>query len=159
MIKKQNETKRWREERRERAWKLKQAGWKQSDIAEALGVTKGAVSIWIKRAKEGGEEALKIRYSPGAPRRLKNEQRKQLLEVLEKGAEEYGFRGEVWTNARIAKVIKREYGVSYHPAHVSKIMKKLGWSPQKPIRRAQQQKEAEIERWKTEKWPKLKKKP
>lgn len=149
----------WKEERRKRAWALYQAGWKQKDIAEALGVTKGAVSQWIKRGKQGGAAALKDRPKPGAPRRLSTEERQRIPELLQRGAENFGFRGEVWTCSRVAKVIEREFGVRYHPAHVSRILKELGWTPQKPIRRAKQRQEAQIQRWKEERWPELKKRP
>jgi transposase len=149
----------WKEERRKRAWALHQAGWKQKDIAEALGVTKGAVSQWIRRVREGGEVALQDRPKPGAPRRLSTAERQQIPDLLARGAESFGFRGEVWTCSRVAKVIEREFGVKYHPAHVSRILKDLDWTPQKPIRRAKQRKEAEIQRWKEERWPELKKRP
>lgn len=149
----------WKEERRKRAWTLFQKGWRQKDIAEALGVTKGAVSQWIKAGKEGGAAALKTRKSPGAPRRLSAEARQQIPSLLERGAESFGFRGDLWTCSRVAKVIEREFGVAYHPAHVSRILKELGWTPQKPIRRARQRKEAEIRRWQEERWPELKKRP
>ncbi len=122
----------WKEERRKRAWALHQAGWKQKDIAEALGVTRGAVSQWIKRGREGGEAALKDRPKPGAPRRLSTAERLQLPDLLARGAESFGFRGEVWTCPRVAKVIEREFGVRYHPAHVSRMLKDLDWTPQKP---------------------------
>jgi len=152
-------SKSWKEERRKRAWTLYQDGWKQKDIAEALGVTKGAVSQWIKMGREGGEAALKDRPKPGAPRRLSIAERQRIPELLELGAESFGFRGEVWTCSRVAKVIEREFGVKYHPAHVSRILKDLNWTPQKPIRRAKQRREAEIQRWKEKRWPELKKRP
>jgi transposase len=151
------EPKSWKEERRKRAWVLYQAGWPQKQITEALGVTKGAVSQWIKAGKEGGEAALKSRKSTGAPPLLSSEERQRIPVLLERGAESFGFRGNLWTCPRVAKVIESEFGVKYHPAHVSRILKKLGWTPQKPIRRAKQRKEAEIQRWKAERWPELKK--
>ena len=149
----------WKTERRKRAWALYQAGWKQKDIAAALGVTKGAVSQWIKRGKEGGETALEEQPKSGAPPRLSLTDRQKLPELLARGAESFGFRGELWTCPRVAQVIQSEFGVQYHPAHVSRILKDLGWTPQKPIRRAKQRKEAEIQRWKDERWPALKKRP
>jgi len=151
------EHKSWKEERRKRAWKLFQAGWAQKQIAEALGVTKGAVSQWIKAGKEGGEAALNSKKSSGSPRRLSTEERRRIPGLIERGAESFGFRGNLWTCPRVAQVIERELGVKYHPAHVSRILKELGWTPQKPIRRAKQRKEAEIQRWKAERWPELKK--
>ncbi len=148
----------WREGRRLRAWELKQKGWSQQRIAEALGVSKGAVSQWMKRAREGGLEALKRQPAPGAQPRLSEEQRAQEVpELLERGAEAHGFRGEVWTCARVAEVIRREFGVSYHPAHVSRLLKALRQSLQKPQRRANQRDEETIEHWKEQRWPSLKK--
>jgi len=148
----------WREGRRLRAFELKQEGWSQQNIARALGVGKGAVSQWMKRAREGGgKEALRKRSSPGAPPRLSADQRARLPGLLEKGAVAHGFRGEVWTCQRVARVIKREFGVGYHPAHVSRILKGLGFSLQKPDRLADQRDEDAIEEWREKRWPELKK--
>ena len=149
----------WREGRRLRAWELKQEGWKQQDIARALGVSKGAVSQWMKRAKQQGVEALKHRSPPGAEARLSEDERAKLPELLARGAPTYGFRGEVWTCARVAEVIRKEFGVSYHPAHVSRLVRTLGLSLQKPMRRANQRDEDAIRHWKEERWPELKKGP
>src|SRR3954452_25129724 len=125
----------WREGRRLRAFELKQLGWSQQQIAQALGVSKGAVSQWMKRARDGGGgvEALKRQPAPGAPPRLSEEQRAKVPELLQRGAEAHGFRGEVWTCERVAKVIRREFGVSYHPAHVSRLLKALGQSLQRSL--------------------------
>ena len=147
----------WREGRRLRAWELSEQGWKQRDIARALGVTAGAVSQWLKRGREGGVEALRHRPSPGAPPRLSREQLERLPELLERGAPAYGFRGEVWTCSRVAEVIRREYGVRYHPAHISRILKALRLSVQKPVRKARQRDEEAIKRWREERWPELEK--
>jgi transposase len=152
----------WREGRRLRAWELKQEGWKQQDIARALGVSKGAVSQWMKRAKQEGIEALKHKPPPGAKARLSEGERAKLPELLAQGAPAHGFRGEVWTCARVAEVIRKEFGVSYHPAHVSRLVRALGLSLQKPVRRANQRDEEAIRRWKEEqeeRWPELKKGP
>ncbi len=85
----------WREGRRRRAWELKEQGWKQQDIAAALGVTPGAVSQWLKRAREQGVEGLRRHPAPGRQPRLTPEQVAQLPELLAQGAEPYGFRGQV----------------------------------------------------------------
>jgi transposase len=148
----------WREGRRLRAWELKQKGWKQKDIAEALGVTPGAVSQWMKRVREGGEVALRRRVAPGAPRRLRPEQLTHLTDLLAKGAEACGFRGAVWTQARVAAVIRQEFGVVYHPRHMGRVLRALGWTQQKPIRRASQRNEEAIQRWRVEDWPQSEKK-
>ena len=149
----------WREGRRLRALELKERGWKQSEIAEALGVSEGAVSQWMKRAREEGAEALRHKPPPGAPSRLSDEQRARLPKLLAQGAPAHGFRGEVWTCERVAVVIRREFGVSYHPAHVSRVVRALGLSLQKPMRRANQRDEQAIRHWKEQRWPELKKGP
>jgi transposase len=149
----------WREERRKRAWELKQQGWKQKEIAEALGVTEGAVSQWMKRGKEGGEEALKACPAPGVTPRLSAEQKAQLPALLAKGAPAYGFRGDVWTASRVAEVIEQCFGVRYSRDHAGAIVRKRGWSPQHPIEKASQRDEEAIAAWKTERWEELKKSP
>jgi transposase len=147
----------WREGRRLRAFELNREGWSQQRIADALGVSKGAVSQWMKRAREGGIEALKRQPAPGATPRLSEEQRARVPELLERGAEAHGFRGEAWTCERVAIVIRKEFGVSYHPAHVSRLLKALRQSLQKPQRRANRRDEEAIERWKEKRRPQLKK--
>jgi transposase len=112
----------WREGRRLRAWELQREGWKQQEIADAFGVSKGAVSQWMKRGREEGVEGLRRRIAPGATPRLSEEERARLPELLAQGAPAHGFRGDVWTCERVAKVIRKEFGVSYHPAHVSRVV-------------------------------------
>ena len=149
----------WREERRLRAWALHQQGWMGKTIAEALGVSQGAVSQWLKRAREGGVEALYSHPPPGPTPRLSAEQLAQLPRLLSQGAEAFGFIGEVWTAKRVAAVIREAFHVRYHPDHVGRLLRAAGWSPQKPVRRATQRDEAAIERWITERWPALQAKP
>src|SRR5829696_3797679 len=149
----------WREERRLRAWALHQQGWTGKTVAEALGVSKAAVSQWLKRGREGGVEALYAQPPPGPTPRLTAEQRGQLPGLLSLGAEAFGFLGEVWSAKRVAAVIRQEFQVHYDPDHVGRLLRAAGWSPQKPIRRATQRDEAAIERWITKQWPALQAKP
>jgi len=145
----------WREWRRFRALQLKQQGWYQRGIAEALGVSEVTVSRWLALARVGGPEALRAHPAPGHPSELLPAQQRMIPEFLWHGPEAYGFRGAVWTCARVAKVIEEEFGVTYHKGHVARLLKKLHWTPQTPIRRAIQRDEAAIERWRTEVWPEL----
>jgi transposase len=147
----------WRDERRKQAWKLKQQGWKQNKIAKALGGSSGAVSQWMRRGREGGEAALLARPPRGAQARLTLEQLRQLPALLAKGAESSGFRGKVWTARRVAKVIEQTFGVRYSRDHVSYLLRKIGWSRQKPEERATQRDEEAIKAWRDERWPALKK--
>jgi transposase len=149
----------WREGRRQRAWELKQHGWKQQDIAAALGVTPGAVSQWLKRGREQGVEGLRRHPAPGRQPRLTPEQRAQIPALLEAGAEAYGFGGQIWTCQRVAAVIRRTYGVSDHPAHVSRLLHAARQSVQRPRTRATQRDETAIQAWWQERWPPLEQKP
>lgn len=148
----------WREARRFQAWQLKQKGWKQADIAEALGVTPAAVSQWLKRARAGGVSVLRTRSGGGAKPKLTATQLDRLPELLGAGPEAYGFRGEVWTRSRVGAVIKKEYGVSYSDVHVGRLLRRIGWSLQKPMERADQRDDEAVKRWQEETWPELKKK-
>jgi transposase len=147
----------WKEARRLQAWRLKQRGWSQRQIAEALGVSEGAVSQWMRRARNSGPDALRHCPPPGARRRLTDEQLARLPALLHQGPEAYGFRGAVWTRTRIAVVIRVEFGISYHPAHISRVCQAIRWSPQKPARRARQRDEVAIAHWRDETWPAIKK--
>lgn len=138
------------------AWQLGQLGWKQRQIATALGVTEGAVSQWLGLARRDGPAALVARSHPGPAAKLDRDQMRLIPDFLGHGAEAYGFRGEVWTCARIAMVIEEEFGVTYQRGHVSRLLKALHWTPQMPIARAIQRDEQEIGRWRIEVWPRLK---
>ena len=138
-----------------RALSLEQQGYSQRAIAEALGISPAAVSQWLAAAQLDGAEALRSHPPPGRPCRLTAQQMRLIPEFLSHGAEAYGFRGQVWTCARIAKVIEEEFGVSYHKDHVGRLLKELQWTPQVPIKRAIQRDEKAIERWRVEVWPEL----
>ena len=146
----------WREWRRMQAWRLKQLGGKQRDIAVALDVTEGAVSQGMATARSEGPAALLARPRPGHPPKLGPDQWRLVPDFLSHGAEAYGFRGEVWTCVRVAKVIQEEFGISYHQGRVSRLLKQLHWTPQMPIARAIQRNEQEIEQGRVEVWPRLK---
>lgn len=138
-----------------RALSLGQQGYSQRAIAESLGISPAAVSQWLAAAERDGPDALRSHPPPGRPCRLTVQQMRLIPEFLWHGAEAYGFRGQVWTCARIAKVIEDEFDVSYHKDHVGRLLKELQWTPQVPIERATQRDEKFIERWRVEVWPEL----
>ena len=146
----------WNEGRRLQAWQLKQRGWSQRQIAAALGVSDGALSHWMTRAREGGPAALRRRPSPGAPRRLPCAQLARLPDLLHRGAAAYGFRGAVWTRSRVAAVMRLACGVTAPPTHVGRLCQAIRGSPQKPVRRARQRDEAAISRWREDTGPAIK---
>jgi transposase len=141
--------------RRFRAFSLAQHGLSRRDIAEAGGASQTTVSRWLARARHGGPEALRARPSPGAPPKLPAAHKALIPEFLWHGAEAYGFRGGVWTCARIAQVIEGEFGVRPRKGNVGKLPRELRWAPQVPSRRALQGDEEAIRRWRTEAWPEL----
>jgi len=145
----------WHEWRRLRAVRLKDQGWLQRSIADALGVSEVSVSHWLTRAHDGGLAALHTRPGAGRQPKLSCDQMSRIPEFLWHGPEAYGFRGQVWTCARIASVLKEEFGVSYHKAHVSRSLRELHWTPQIPIKRAIQRDEEAIRRWRDDAWPRL----
>lgn len=115
-----------REARRFRALALKEQGWKQARIAEELGVTPGAVSQWLKRVREEGRTALQSRKGGGPKPRLQDEEIKRLPDLLARGPQAYGFRGNSWTRSRIIAVIQQVYGVEFSHGHIGRIMRKSG---------------------------------
>ena len=115
----------WKEARRKRAFELKQQGWKQKDIAEAFAVSPAAVSQWLAKAREDGGAEWRAQPRPTGPIKLTEAQLHVIPELLSHGAEAYGFRGEMWTCARVAAVLWEEFGVSYHKAQISRLLKRL----------------------------------
>lgn len=149
-----NTFKNWKELRRKRALELKKQGWKQCRIAQALGVSKAAVSQWVNNLNKSESEAWRAKPQGHRPSKLTQQQLQDVPALLSHGAEAYGFRGQLWS---VCQVIKEEFDVAYHKAHVSRLLKALKWTPQMPIERASQRNEAAIEKWRVEVWPSLKK--
>jgi transposase len=145
----------WREIRRQRAWELFQQGWPQRQIAQALGVSEGAVSQWLAAARHAGAHALRSRPHPGPQPRLSPEQQARVCALLRQGAVALGFHGNRWTQQRVREVIRREFGVTYSPSHLSRLLDQWHFSSQKPIRRARQRDEASICQWRESRYPAL----
>lgn len=148
-----------REFRRLRAVELYKQGWRPVRIADALGVTRGAVSQWLKLYREKGIEALRYKRISKKPARLSQPQKVELVAMLSQGAESFGYVGQIWTQARVGELIERKFGVRYHLNHVGKILKACGWTYQKPVSRASQRNEEAVRQWCAERWPELKKRP
>ena len=146
-----------RERRRLQAMALLEQGWSQAEVAERFGVTQGAVSQWKKAYQRDGPAGVKARPHPGPKPKLSAKQREQLAALLLKGAEAHGYRTGLWTLSRVAEVIQKRFGVSYDISGVWHVLHKLGWSCQKPERRARERDEDAIAQWRRRDWPRIKK--
>jgi transposase len=138
---------------------MHQQGYKQRPIAQALGLSQGGVSHILQRVQRDGEAAIQRRKAPGGQAKLTLEQKSELLAMLSQGAEAFGFHGDVWTRERVGVLIERTFGVHYHVDYIGPLLRRCGWSVQKPVVRATQRDEAVIEQWRNERWPELKKTP
>jgi transposase len=147
------------EARRRRALALLEEGHSLNAVARRLGCAPSSVMRWRNAVRHRGERGFQVGRSPGRPPKLTARQRRQLVRLLLAGPLAQGYRTDLWTTARVAAVIAQHFGIQYHPDHVGRLLHALGWSPQKPERRALQRDEAAIARWKREAWPRIKKTP
>lgn len=133
-------------------------GWTQVQVAEFLGVHPVTVAKWMARRRADGPAGLAAKPTPGRPRFLTPVQERQVLRCLADKPTEHGFRTDLWTARRVAELIRRRFEVSYHPNYLREWLSKRGYSPQKPRRRPKQRKQAVIDRWVAEDWPRIQKK-
>ena len=147
------------ERRRQRAMALLADGTRAADVARAVGTSRASVTRWRQAYEAGGHEALKAKPHPGGKSRLTDAQRKRLVRMLLQGPRKHGYATELWTLSRVAELIAVTFGVEYHPSAVWHILRKLGWSCQKPERRARERDEQAIAAWRQQEWPRIKKRP
>jgi transposase len=147
------------EARRFEAARMFARGESQAAVAKALGVSSAATNHWHHAWKAAGRRGLKAAGRAGRKPQLGPEALARVEHALRAGPAAHGFSTDLWTLPRVAAVIKRVTGVAHHPGHVWKILRKLGWSLQRPARRARERDEVAIARWKSERWPQLKKRP
>ena len=147
------------ERRRRRAMVLMDQGMRPSVVARAVGTSRASVTRWRQAVEARGLEALESKPHPGGISRLTLGQRKGLLRLLLQGPGKHGYGTELWTLARVADVIAVAFGVQYHPSAVWHILRAMGWSCQKPERRARERDERAIRRWRQRDWPRIKKRP
>jgi transposase len=151
-------------ERREKM-RLRAAGWfaegvSQAEVARRLDVSPQAVSTWHRGWVEGGADALRSAGPPGARRRVSDERFADVAAVLEAGPEASGFTGQIWTLARVGRVISQVTGVVYaSPSSVWRLLKAHGWSRQRPARRALERDEEAVTTWRSTVWPQVKPRP
>lgn len=141
--------------RRRKGMRMLERGHSQAEVARACEVTRQTTSNWARMV---AEDAQAWRRKPlGRPAALEADDLKRLSKLLLEGAIGNGFATEVWTLARVAKLIEREFGVTYSVANVWHVLRALGFSSQRPTGRAIQRDEQAIKAWRTKRWPALKK--
>lgn len=138
---------------------LLRSGKTYQSVAAAVNASLSSVVRWAQHFRRGGNDALRPKPAPGRPPRLTPPQKRKLLRLLKQGPLAAGYTTDLWTLARIAKLIEKLFGIGYHPSHVWRVMTHLDWTCQKPERRATQRDEQAIARWKTDEWPRIKKSP
>jgi len=143
------------ERRRRRAVELIRQGERPTRVAHFLGVDRSSVYRWRQCAAKG-PEALAAQPHPHRPSRLTDTQLKRLEALLLQGAQAHGWPNALWTTARVAVVIHREFGIHFHHDHVGRFLRaRLGWTPQKPQRRARERDEAAILDWQARQFPRI----
>jgi len=145
-------------QRRMKAAKLFDQGISQAEVGRLLDVHKQSVNRWHQAWKQNGTKALKRAGRAGRKPRLQPAQLEKVRQGLKEGPEALGYGTSLWTVWRVADLIERQTGQKYHPGHVWKILRSLGWSCQRPVGRAIQRDEPAIQRWKRVRWPEIKKK-
>ena len=147
------------EQRRRQAISLLGQGLKAIQVAQALGASPASVTRWRQAYEKQGQAGLSARPHPGRRPKLTARQRERLGKLLLQGPAAHGYRTELWTLARVAEVIAVTFGVPYHPSQVWRILRAMGWTCQKPERRARERDEEAIARWRRVDWPNIKKRP
>jgi transposase len=145
------------EERRLEGGRLLKAGkLTKAEIARQLGVTRATVGAWSKAIKAGGFRRLRRRISSGRRSKLSADQKKRLKRLLDRGALAAGYPTDRWTQVRVCELIKKEFGITYHPNSLRRMLDHLGYSVQKPMPRAAERDEALVKAWLAKDWSRIK---
>jgi transposase len=147
------------EDRRLHAISLLEKGLQPVDIARKLKVDRRSVRRWKSSFLKAGKSAIKAKPAPGRPPRLDARGKRKLERELLRGAQQAGYPTDLWTCPRIAKLVRLQFKVEYHVHHIPRLLRSLGWSPQKPEKRARERDEKVVQKWIKEDWVRIKKKP
>ena len=147
------------ERRRRRAVALLAQGYTPVEVARRISVDRRSVRRWKAAYRDHGDAGIRAQPAPGRPPALDAKDKKRLSAILLNGAQKAGFATDLWTCPRVAQLIWDRFGVDYHVDHVGRLLHGLGFSPQKPARRAVERDAAHIQRWVKQDWPRVKKTP
>ena len=147
------------EKRRLKAVGLFKRGYTRAKVARTLGVSHETARRWHAAWSKGGRQGLKAAGRAGRKPKLNKAEVRKFGKELLRGPEAHGYVTQLWTLKRMATLLKKLTGVSYHPNHMWRVLREVGWSCQRPERRARERNEAAIKRWTRQEWPDVKKKP
>jgi len=147
------------EQRRMQAAQLLRKGLSEAEVARQVGVHRQSVNRWQRQLQTEGRAGLKRAKRVGRKPQLTLAELRRLGQMLTRGPDAFGFATNLWTLPRVARVIAQEWGINYHPGHVWRVLRQMGWSCQRPTGRALERDEDVIRQWKRQRWPALKKKP
>jgi len=144
--------------KRVRAARLLLGGKSAAEVATAVGVARQTVYTWKRVLGESGVDGLRAMGDAGRPGRLCEADFEWLDAALRQGAHAHGFGTDLWTAKRVGELIKRQFGIRYSDVHVWRLLGSLGFSSQKPERRALERDDTAVREWKKKQLPRLKKK-
>lgn len=134
-------------------------GRTQAAVADTLGVHSVTVAKWMARHRAAGVQGLAAKPTPGRPRFLTPDQDRQVRQWLAQKPTAHGFPTDLWTARRVAELIRREFGIEFHPNYLRAWLTQRGYSPQRPSRRPRQRNDATIAYWVANDWLRIQKKP
>ena len=147
------------EQRRRKAIALLEQGHNNQEVARLVGASPGAICDWRKAYHKHGEAFFEAYSPPGRKPCLSDKQVDRLKKLLLKGPREHGYLTELWTLQRIAEVIEKHFEIAYDPSSVWHILRRMGWSCQKPEKKAREQNPEAVAQWRQTDWPRIKKRP
>ena len=147
------------EQRRVQAIALFEKGFAPVEIAKKVKADRRSVRRWKASFLKQGHSGVKARPASGRPPKLAVRQKRQLEQSLLKGAQSAGYPTDLWTCPRIGDLIRKKFRVEYHVHHIGRLLRSMGWSPQKPEKRARERDEKAVQKWIRVDWPRIKKKP
>lgn len=148
------------EGRRQKAIDLiEKDGLTAAEVARQLKIHDRTIRKWLSAYRKSGVDGLSVRVSTGRPNKLEEQELKKLQKIILAGAVKAGFSNDLWTSKRVLEVIKENFGVQYHANHLPKLLRGLGFTPQRPQREAAEKDPEQIKKWTRYQWTRIKKKP